>query len=63
MIEKEFIDLPEVAEYLGVSIDTVYRYMRSETNPMPAIKISRKRLLVNKKELDEWLFSFREEQR
>lgn len=61
METKEFLDLPEVAQYLGVSLETVYRYIRRETNALPAIKISRKRLLANKKELDDWIFSFRED--
>lgn len=60
METKEFMDLPEVAQYLGVSLETVYRYIRNKSPALPAIKISSKRLLVNKKELDAWIFSFRE---
>ena len=59
MEEKEFIDLPEVATYLGVSIETIYRYIHSKENPLPSMKISRKKILVNKRELDDWLFSFK----
>jgi excisionase family DNA binding protein len=62
METKEFIDLPEVATYLGVSLETVYRYIRSKENPLPSMKISRKRILVNKEELDEWIFNFRKDQ-
>lgn len=61
METKEFLDLPEVATYLGVSLETVYRYIRNKSRPLPAIKISSKRLLANKKELDDWIFSFRKD--
>ena len=52
---KEFLSIKEVAEYLGVYRDTVYRYIRDIKKPLPAMKISRKKILVKKIDLDNWL--------
>jgi excisionase family DNA binding protein len=52
---KEFLSIKEVAKYLGVYRDTVYRYIRDIKKPLPAMKISRKKILVKKIDLDSWL--------
>ena len=51
----EFMSVEEVAKYLGVWKDTVYRYMRDEKKPLPAMRISRKKILIKKVDLDKWL--------
>jgi excisionase family DNA binding protein len=54
-IYKEFLSIEEVAEYLHVYKDTVYRYLKDINKPLPSIKISRKKILVKKVDLDNWL--------
>ena len=54
-IYKEFLSIEEVAEYLHVYKDTVYRYIKDIKKPLPSIKISRKKILVKKVDLDNWL--------
>lgn len=56
---KEFLDMEEVAAYIGVSMATVYRYVRSTENPLPSFKLSSKKILVSKEELDTWIKTFR----
>ncbi len=56
---KEFLDLNEVAEYLGVHISTIYRYIHSKTNPLPAVQISKAKIIVRKSELDSWLEEYK----
>lgn len=58
-MEKEFLDLTEVATYLGVSIYTVYRYINDEKNPLPTFYISSKTIRVKKEELDKWLEDYK----
>jgi excisionase family DNA binding protein len=53
--QKEFLSISEVAEALGVYRDTVYRYINDIKKPLPSIKISRKKILVKKEDLDKWL--------
>jgi len=52
---KEFMTIVEVAEYLGVYKDTVYAYINEIGRPLPAMKITRKKILVRKADLDKWL--------
>jgi excisionase family DNA binding protein len=52
---KEFLSIEEVAEYLGVYRDTVYRYIKDVKKPLPAMRISRKKILVKKVDLEKWL--------
>lgn len=54
---KEFLTIQEVAEYLGVYRDTVYRYIKDIKKPLPAMKISKKKILVKKVDLENWLNS------
>lgn len=58
-LEHEFLTIPDVAAYLGVTVATIYRYIHDKANPLPFIKISRSTLRINKKELDIWIFNFR----
>ena len=56
---KEFLTIQEVAEHLGVYRDTVYRYIHDIKKPLPSMKISRKKILVKKADLDIWLEEFK----
>lgn len=60
-VALKFMDLAQVADYLKVSIGTVYRYTVDKENPLPSFKISGKNILVRKEELDTWIESHRRE--
>jgi len=60
-IYKQFLTLEEVAEYLGVHINTVYKYLKDESNPLPTFKISGRVIRVKKEELDKWLETYKKE--
>lgn len=60
-IYKEFLSLEEVAEYLGVHINTIYKYLKDEQNPLPTFRISERIIRVKKSELDAWLKAYKEE--
>ncbi len=53
--DKEFLTLLDVAKYLGVNIDTIYSYINSGGKPLPSMRLSRKKILVEKKDLDKWM--------
>jgi len=52
---KEFMTVTDVAKYLGVYRDAVYRYMEDIKRPLPAMRISSKKILIKKLDLDVWL--------
>ena len=56
---KEFMDLAEVARYLGVHINTIYKYIRDKKNPLPTFQISDRIIRVKKEELDKWIENYR----
>jgi len=56
---QEFLSIEDVAKYLGVYRDTVYRYIHDIKKPLPSMKISRKKILVRRSDLDEWLESYK----
>ncbi len=56
---KEFLSLEEITQYLGVTIGTVYRYIHDVSMPLPSMKISKRKILVKKVDLDEWLEKFK----
>ena len=53
----QIMTLPEVAEYLKISIEQVYRFINREKNPMPVILISDKTKRVRMADLQLWLSS------
>lgn len=59
---KEFLDLEEVAEYLGVSARTIYRYIKDPLNPLPTFRINLRTIRVNKDELDAWLQNYKRQE-
>ena len=58
-IYHEFMDLEEVAEFLAVSMTTLYKYIHAEEDPLPSFRISRRNIKVKKADLDNWLESRR----
>lgn len=60
-IYTEFLNLEEVALYLGVSSATVYRYITDEKDPLPSFQLTGKTIRVKKEELDKWLENYRKE--
>lgn len=57
---KDFMDLQEVADYLGLHINTIYKYIKDEENPLPTFQISDRVIRVKKVDLDSWLENYRE---
>jgi|GEM_PF-1811576 len=56
---KEDLDLltiQEVADYMGVSKNTAYRYLQAKP-PLPATRFSRKILYVKRQDIINWLES------
>ena len=59
-VERLVMTVDEVAEALGISRATAY--MLANTRKLPVIRISKRRLIVPKKALDELLASATKEQ-
>jgi excisionase family DNA binding protein len=57
--DKEFLDLVELGEYLGISMSTVYRFIHDKEHPLPSFRLTNRTILVNKKELHSWLEIYR----
>jgi excisionase family DNA binding protein len=55
MNEEKILTLQEVAEYLKVSVEQVYRFVKRDDNPLPVIIISDKTKRVRMSELQAWL--------
>jgi len=51
----EFLTVQEVMTYLGVSESTVYRYINRYQRPLPVMRISSRKILVKKVDLENWL--------
>ncbi len=54
-MENEFLKVPEVAKILGIEKRTVYELIKRKDHPLPAVKPSRKLILIIKDELYHWL--------
>lgn len=50
------MSIEELADYLGETKRTIYRYIQSGDCP-PYIKITKKNIKFDKKDVDEWLES------
>lgn len=59
-MEKEWMSLPEGAEYLGISLATIYRWLNE--GRIPSYKAGRVRR-VKKTDLDSYMESGREEEK
>jgi len=51
----EFMNVEEVARYLGVWRKTVYGYIKDVKRPLPAMKISKKKIIIRRKDLIKWM--------
>jgi excisionase family DNA binding protein len=54
-MEKEFLRPIEVAEIMGLPIETVYEFIKTGKPRLPAHKLTPKLIVVNKDELFEYL--------
>ena len=53
-----FFTIQEVSEFLGISISTINRLIKEGDFP-PKVKISPRRMVFMKREIDEWIESKR----
>ena len=53
--DKEMLTPEGAANYLNLSISTLYRYLNREKNPIPSYKFSSKNIRIKKDELDLWM--------
>ena len=55
---RPFLTIKEVSELLGISISTINRLVKEGDFP-PKVKITPRRIVFMKKEIDEWIKSKR----
>ena len=55
MNEEKILTLQEVADYLKISVEQVYRFIKRDENPMPVIYLSDKTKRVRMTDLQGWL--------
>ena len=53
-----FFTIQEVSEFLGISISTINRMVKEGDFP-PKVKLSPRRMVFMKREIDEWIKSKR----
>jgi excisionase family DNA binding protein len=53
--EEELLTPEGAANYLNISISTLYRYLNRKKNPIPSYKFSSKNIRIKKEELDLWM--------
>jgi len=58
MVEKKFIGTKELAEYLGIKLNTVYSWVSMRR--IPYVKVGRL-TKFDLKEIDKWLLHFKQE--
>ena len=47
----------DAAEFLGLNVFTIYRYMKYDSNPLPFYRISSSNIMIKKSELEIWVKS------
>jgi len=52
---NELLTINEVATALGVSRAKVYKFIKSEKNPLPVIYLSERTPRIRKEDLDIWI--------
>ena len=57
---RPFFTIQEVSEFLGISISTINRLVKEGDFP-PKVKITPRRIVFMKNEIDEWIKSKRNE--
>jgi predicted DNA-binding transcriptional regulator AlpA len=53
--ENVWLEPQEVADYLGISLSQVYRYMKQTPPPWPYYRVTITKKLSKKSDLDAWL--------
>jgi hypothetical protein len=61
--EERYFDLDGLAEYCGLSVKTLRRFMNDPVNPLPNHYVhggerERGRIFVSKREFDAWIATF-----
>ena len=51
---KEYLNLKEVAAYLGMTMNSLYKVMK-EKGDFPVTRFSKRLIRVNKSQLDAWI--------
>lgn len=51
----DYLTLEQTAQLLHCSLETLRGYYRGQADPLPIVKLSRRRYLVSSTALDEWL--------
>ena len=54
-LDKKMLTPEEAANYLKISITTIYRYLNRKDNPIPSYKFSSKSIRIEKEELNLWI--------
>ena len=57
---RPFLTMKEVSDLLGISISTINRLIKKGEFP-PKVKLSPRRMVFMKREIDEWIESKRSE--
>ena len=55
---RPFFTIQEVSEFLGISVSTINRLVKEGDFP-PKVKLSPRRMVFMKREIDEWIESKR----
>lgn len=48
----------QAANYLGVKVDTIYKYIRLVKDPLPCIYLSSRTIRINRERLEEWISTY-----
>jgi len=56
MIEDKWLSVNDIAEYLGIRIETMYRWLKDSDKKMPGHKVGR-HWKFKKREIDKWVKS------
>lgn len=56
--QEDLLTPEEAAEYLKITINTIYKYLDLPENPLPSYKISGKTIRIKKDELLNWVASY-----
>ena len=53
--DHEVLTPQEAADYMKISLSTLYRFLDHPDNPIPSYKLSRSIIRIRKSELDAWI--------
>ncbi len=56
MIEDKWLSVNDISDYLGVRIETIYRWLKNNDKEMPGHRVGR-HWKFKKREIDKWVKS------